>query len=149
MRQIKDNLIKKKTATSYFMGRPTNSSFEIFDSNHQVRKLHAFPLRLGLHDIGLLFMPDRFPESRTKNAWGMGVYTSPRRQSSDIISCQNNFITSTIFFAYLPSNQSTSFALKPKPGLGEFRIGLRCLHVKQNSTDCTNWRSSPAFYIVP
>ena len=35
----------------------------------------------------------------------------------------------------LPSKRSTSLALKR--GLGAFRIGLRCLHVKQNGTDCT------------
>ena len=65
----------------------------------------------GLHDIGLLFMLDRFPESGTN----MRVYTKPGKQPSDTISCQNNFIISTTFvvlFAYLPSNRSTSFALK-------------------------------------
>ena len=44
------------------------------------------------------------------------VYTKPGNQHSDRISCPNNFTTSTIFvvfFTYLPSNQSTSFALKP------------------------------------
>ena len=46
----------------------------------------------------------------------MSVYTKPGKQPSGTISCQNNFITSTIFvvfLAYLPSNRSTSFALKP------------------------------------
>ena len=46
----------------------------------------------------------------------MNVYTKPGKQTSDIILCQNAFITSTIFivfFACLPSNQSTSFTLKP------------------------------------
>ena len=46
----------------------------------------------------------------------MRVYTNPGKHHSDTISCQSNFITSTIFvvfFAYLLSNRSTSFALKP------------------------------------
>ena len=46
----------------------------------------------------------------------MSVYTKPGKQPSDTISCQNDFITSTIFivfFACLPSNRSTSFAFKP------------------------------------
>ena len=45
----------------------------------------------------------------------MSVYTKPGKWLSDTISCQNNFITYTIFvvfFAYLPSNRSNSFALK-------------------------------------
>ena len=73
-------------------------------------------MQCGLHDIGLLFMPDRFPDSGTKTLRSMSVYTMPGKQPSDTISCQNNFITFTIFvvyFAYLPSNRSTSFALKP------------------------------------
>ena len=40
----------------------------------------------------------------------------PGKHHSDTISCQSNFIMSTIFvvfFAYLLSNRSTSFALKP------------------------------------
>ena len=60
-------------------------------------------------------MPDRFPESGIENARSMSVYTKPEKQPSDTISCQDNFITSSIFvvfFAYLPSNRSTSFALK-------------------------------------
>ena len=51
-----------------------------------------------------------------KTLRSMSVYTKPGKQPSDTISCQNNFITSTIFavfFAYLPINRSTSFALKP------------------------------------
>ena len=75
---------------------------------------HLF--RPGLHDIGLLFMLDRFPEFGTKTLRSMSVNTKPRKQPSDTISCQNNYITSTIFvvfFAYLLSNLSTSFALKP------------------------------------
>ena len=32
-------------------------------------------LRPGLHDIGSLFMPDRFHESDTENAPSVGVYT--------------------------------------------------------------------------
>ena len=71
--------------------------------------------RTGLHDIGLLFMPDRFPEFGTENALSMSVYTKPGKQPGNTVSFQNNFITSTIFvvfFAYLPSNRSTSFALK-------------------------------------
>ena len=72
--------------------------------------------RLGLHDIGLLFMPDRFPESDTKSTPENECLHEAWRQSSDTISCENNFITSTIFvvfFAYLPRNRLTSFALKP------------------------------------
>ena len=51
-----------------------------------------------------------------KMHWNLSVYTQPGKQPSDTISCQNNFITSVIFvvfFAYLPSNRPTSFALKP------------------------------------
>ena len=60
--------------------------------------------RPGLHDIELLFMPDH----------SFSVYTKPVKQPSDANSCQNNFITSTVvFLAYLPSNRSTSLALKP------------------------------------
>ena len=32
------------------------------------RGVYYNAFRPGLHDIGLLFMPDRFPESGTKNA---------------------------------------------------------------------------------
>ena len=75
----------------------------------------------------------------------MTVYTKSGKQPSDTISCQNNFIMSTIFvvfFAYLPSKQSIKLIcveaiILSKPGLGVFRIGLRCLHVKQNGTDST------------
>ena len=47
-------------------------------------------------------MPDRFPESGTENApdRSMSVYTKPGKQSSDTISCQNNFITFTIFVVF-------------------------------------------------
>ena len=51
-----------------------------------------------------------------KTLRSMSVYTEPGKQPSDTISCQNNFITSAIFivfFPYLPSNRSTSFALRP------------------------------------
>ena len=61
-------------------------------------------------------MPDRFPESVQITLRSMSVYTKPGKQPNDTISCQNNFITSAIlgiFFSYLPSNQSTSFTLKP------------------------------------
>ena len=34
-------------------------------------------LRPGLHDIGLLFMQDRFSESGTKTHRSMSVYTEP------------------------------------------------------------------------
>ena len=64
-------------------------------------------IRPGLPDIGLFFMPDRFPESGTRNAPEYKCLHKPRRQPSDSISCQNNFITSTIFVgfvAYLPRN---------------------------------------------
>ena len=74
----------------------------------------------------------------------MSVYTKPGKQPSDPISCQNYFITSTIFvvfFAYLPSNRSTSFALKPSycqsEVLERFLSDYDVLHVKQNGTDCT------------
>ena len=74
-------------------------------------------LRPGSHDIKLLLMPDRFPESGTKKTLrSMSVYMNPGKQPCDTVSCQTNFITSTIyvvFFAYLPRNRSTSFALKP------------------------------------
>ena len=75
----------------------------------------------------------------------MSVYTKPRKQPSDTISCQNNFITSTIFvifFAYLPSMINLiciEAILLSKQGLGAFRIGLRCLQLKQNRTDCTGF----------
>ena len=65
----------------------------------------------GLHDIGLLSMPDRFPESGTKALRSTSVYTKPGKQLSDTISCQNNFLISTIFvafFAYFSRNRSTS-----------------------------------------
>ena len=61
-------------------------------------------------------MPDRFPESVTKNAPEYECLRKSEKQPRDTISCQNNFITSNIFvvfFSYLPSNRSTSFALKP------------------------------------
>ena len=51
-----------------------------------------------------------------KTLRSMNVYIKPGKQPSDTILCQNSFITSTIFvafFAYLPSNQSISFAWKP------------------------------------
>ena len=60
-------------------------------------------------------MPDRFSESGTKTLRSMSVYTKPRKQRSDTISCQTNFIKSTIivvFFACFPSNRFTLFALK-------------------------------------
>ena len=44
-------------------------------------------LRPGLHDIGLLFMPDRFPESGTKTLRSISVYTKPGKHPSDTISC--------------------------------------------------------------
>ena len=56
----------------------------------------------------------------------MTVYTKPGKQPSDTISCQNNFIMSTIFvvfFAYLPSNRSNSFALKPSYYQSEVFVG--------------------------
>ena len=45
-------------------------------------------------------------------------------------------------FLCLCANQSINFIcieaiLLSKHGLGAFRIGLRCLYVKQNGTDCT------------
>ena len=83
-----------------------------------------------------------------KTLRSMSVYTKSVKQSSDTISCQNKFITSTklVFFfggggAFFPK-QSINFIcaeaiLSSKRCLGAFRIGLRCLHVKQNGTDCT------------
>ena len=59
----------------------------------------------------------------------MSVYTKPGKHPSDTISCQSNFITSTIFvvfFAYF-SKQSINFLLS-KRGFGALCIGLRCLH---------------------
>ena len=61
-------------------------------------------------------MLDRFLESGTKNAPEYECLHEAWKQPSDTISCENNFITLGIFvacFAYLPSNGSTSFALKP------------------------------------
>ena len=89
-------------------------------------------------------MPDRFPESDTENtpeyeclheAWKI------RKQPSDTIPCQNNFITSIIFVVFF-AKQTINLTcieaiLLSKRGLGAFCIGLRCLHVKQNGTDCT------------
>ena len=61
----------------------------------------------GCLSKGLVYtMPDHFPESGTKNA--------PEYEC--LHDAWNIFITLTIFvayFAYLPSNRSTSFALKP------------------------------------
>ena len=57
-----------------------------------------------------------FPNPVQKTLRYMSVYTKPGKQPSGTISCQNNFITSTIIgvlFVYLPSNRSISFALKP------------------------------------
>ena len=47
-----------------------------------------------------------------------------------------------LFFPFLFAKQSINLicieAIRlSKGGLGAFRIGLRCLHVKQNGTDCT------------
>ena len=82
----------------------------------------------------------------------MSVCTKPGKHPSDTIWCQKNFITSDIFvvfFVYLPSNRSTSLALKvpyyQTRGLGVFRIGLHCLHMKQNST---NFNGS-IFFVPP
>ena len=78
----------------------------------------SITFRPGLHDILLLFMPDRFHECGIKN----DVYMRPVKQPSDTISCQNNFITSTIFvvfFAYLPRNRSIAFSFKPSYYLSE------------------------------
>ena len=56
---------------------------------------------LGLHGIGLLFMPDRFVESGIKNALDYSVYNKPGNQTSDTISYQNNFIMSNIFNVFI------------------------------------------------
>ena len=71
----------------------------------------------GLHDIDYFLLPDRFPESGTKNTPEYEcLHKAWKSAHCNTILCQNNFITSTIFgvfFAYLPSNRSASFALKP------------------------------------
>ena len=45
-----------------------------------------YEFRPGLHDIGLLFMPDRFPESGTKSTPEC-VYRKPGKQPRDTNSC--------------------------------------------------------------
>ena len=45
-------------------------------------------LRPGLHDIGLLFMPDRFPESGTINALQYECSHEAWKSTHDTISCQ-------------------------------------------------------------
>ena len=110
-----------------------------------VNTILACSIRPSLYDIGLLFILDRFPESGTKTLWSISIYTKPGKQPNDTISCRKNFIMSAIFvvfFAYLPSSQSINLIcieaiLLSELGLGAFRIGSQCLHVKQNGTDCT------------
>ena len=60
------------------MCKPTRTQTDISQKTKNVgaRWIHSLAkrhmsyvvFRPGLHDIGLLFMPDRFPESGTKNA---------------------------------------------------------------------------------
>ena len=45
-------------------------------------------------------MPDRFLESGTKNAPEYKCLYEAWKQPSDTISCENNFITSTIFVVF-------------------------------------------------
>ena len=77
------------------------------------------------HSIRLLSSPNRglvYTILAQNMLQSMSVYRKLGKQPSDAISYQNNFITSTIFvvfFAYLPSNRSTSFVLKPSYYLSE------------------------------
>ena len=54
----------------------------------------------------------------------MTVYTKPGKQ-----------LGNTILYNVI----CIEAILLSKQGLGAFRIGLRCLHVKQNGTDCTGF----------
>ena len=74
----------------------------------------------------------------------MSVYTKPGKQSSDTISCQNDSLRLPYLLFSLPICQAIDqpliyieAILLSKRGLGEFRIGLRRLHLTQNGTDCT------------
>ena len=88
----------------------------------------------------IIFHAGSLPESGTKTLRSMGVYTKPGKQPSDTISCQNNFITSTIFivfFAYLPSNRSTSFALKLSLAVPNCYISQVGTYIPYNLRKCS------------
>ena len=98
----------------------------------------------GLHDIRLLFMLDRFPESGTKNAPEYECLHDALKTAQ-----WQYFVPKYIHYVYyiccllcLFAKQSINLIcieaiLLSKRGLRAFRIGLRCLHVKQNGTDCS------------
>ena len=105
---------EKTKEAFYEMGELKNVDFTELPEDKDLREVRH-TLRPGLQDIGLLFTTDSFPESGTKTLRSMSVYKKRGKQPSDTISCENNLITSTIFvvfFAYLTSNWSISFALK-------------------------------------
>ena len=68
----------------------------------------------------------------------MSVYMKIGKQPSAKITS----LCPRYLFFFLFAKQSvnliyTEAILLSKRGLGSFRIGLRCLHVKQNGKDCT------------
>ena len=100
---------------SYHVGRNSNKENSISKTNSPIC------LRL-FFDLGLVYTVSDYFSCRIaflnlvqKTLPSMSVYTKPGKQPSDTISCQNNFIKSTIFvvfFAYLRRNRSTSFAIE-------------------------------------
>ena len=87
-------------------------------------------------------MPDRFSESGTKMLQSMNVYKKPGKQPIDTTSCQNNFITRSIF-SYLPSCQAINQLrlhwsypiIKAQFGSVSYRITM--FTRETNGMDCT------------
>ena len=86
-----------------------------------------------------------FPNPVQKTLGSMSVYTKPGKRPSDTILCQKlHYVYHICCFLCLFAKQSINLIcieaiLLSKRGLGAFRIGLRCLHLKQNGTDCTGF----------
>ena len=88
----------------------------------------------------------------------MSVYTKPGKQSSETISCQNNFISSTVFvvsFAYLPSNRSISShwsnpIIKARFGSVSYRITMFTrVQMVQNVPDSFSYHLVMQSRVVP
>ena len=106
---------KQVITTDSFRSNTNHKSYNIF---HHLNCKSKYAIYLGLvYTISDYFSYQiTFLNPVKKTLQSMSVYTKPGKQPSDTVSFQNNFITSTIFvvfFAYLPSNRSTSFALNP------------------------------------
>ena len=111
------NLVPRAARTSPSMNSTARSDSRSYLSSSWIlidHKICRFELIYTISDYFSCRISFLNPVQKTLRS--MSVYTKPGKQPSDTISCQNDFITSTIFivfFACLPSNRSTSFALKP------------------------------------